>query len=90
VSLVVLHSPALPVQPERMHEVDGDLLSGEHVGGPVKAVGRLEGDLDITAMGGHRIHELERAAVDAHAAEQLALVVLVATTERRRCKSIPT
>ena len=58
-----------------MHEVDGDVLSGEHVGGPAKAVGRLEGDLDLTAMGGHRLHELERAVVDAYAAEQLALVV---------------
>jgi hypothetical protein len=63
------------VKPERVYAVDRDLLGCKHVGGPVVAVGGLEGDLDLAAVGGDGPDELERVVVDPHVGEHPAVIV---------------
>ena len=75
VTHVVLYAAGVPVQAERMGQMDVGPQLGQHVGRPVPATGRLEDDLGVLAGCRDDPGQVDRVVVDADGLEPLALLV---------------
>ena len=78
---VVLHPAVVPVEPERVGEVDVGAELVQDVGSPVPAAGGLEDDLGVLAGRCDHLGEGDRVVVDADRLE--ALAVLVGSDDQR-------
>lgn len=69
---VVLDASGVPVQAERVGQVDVRSQLGEDVARPVPATRRLQDDLGVLAGGSDHVGEVDRVVVDAHRLEPFA------------------
>ncbi len=88
---IVFHSTAVPVQPQRMHQMHPGSLRLEQIGRPIPSVTRFQRHLGVGARLSHCHRQSHRIVVDLGDTPRTSPASFIRTiTDRRRCRSIPT